>query len=545
MAAPLSIEAYKRKQNVLAAKAQKRRVNTSYNHTTSTSKESYTPDQRRYLDACVEKLADPDPRLLAALREARFVLKLDRFGEEELAFNMEFLQKTKTCSQISLSLGSVTINRDLRTKFDRLSLKRAFAYENEGASIVVRSASASAYKTPNLVHFHLIGVRISLEDTPLLSKALFHCHQLEDVSLSGSNLGDEGLEAIAIALGKCPALHMISLAGCGLTDKAKDHIAKIIALHGVIKDESIWSSSLRGEAPFAPASPDLLINLSRNTLGDETTEAICDALHNDKWLLGLNLGGNHLSRQGTELFIDTLSKSNQTLAVLALADMKNPVGKSTLSTLDSILYDRNRYLQQVATESREKRMALGGLLLEWGVGKDTVVEVCYLETLGKNTAVKNVNTTGMASNKFTLVSPKARNDRVHPRLTISSNDDSSVSHHEDNNNYNNSEEEDRADNNDEVAASTATSHVKTIEYLIERLSSLEAEKREMQQYVNKVETENRQLRAELEARPKSMPASGISPIEAQIIAQLETSISSLAEQVEFMEHEKQHQPPPA
>ncbi|KUF87301.1 Centrosomal protein of 78 kDa [Phytophthora nicotianae] len=415
MAAPLSIEAYKRKQNVLVAKAQKRRVNTSYNHTTSTSKESYTPDQRRYLDACVEKLADPDPRLLAALREARFVLKLDRFGEEELAFNMEFLQKTKTCSQISLSLGSVTINRDLRTKFDRLSLKRAFAYENEGASIVVRG---------------------------------------EDISRGYAT----SIQTIAIALGKCPALHMISLAGCGLTDKAKDHIAKIIALHGVIKDESIWSSSLRGEAPFAPASPDLLINLSRNTLGDETTEAICDALHNDKWLLGLNLGGNHLSRQGTELFIDTLSKSNQTLAVLALADMKNPVGKSTLSTLDSILYDRNRYLQQVATESREKRMALGGLLLEWGVGKDTVVE---------------------------------------------------------------------------------------IEYLIERLSSLEAEKREMQQYVNKVETENRQLRAELEARPKSMPASGISPIEAQIIAQLETSISSLAEQVEFMEHEKQHQPPSA
>ncbi|KUF97763.1 hypothetical protein AM588_10011474 [Phytophthora nicotianae] len=204
-----------------------------------------------------------------------------------------------------------------------------------------------------------------------------------------------------------------------------------------------------------------------------------------------------------------------------------------------------KIIAQVATESREKRMALGGLLLEWGVGKDTVVEVCYLETLGKNTAVKNVSTTGMAPNKFTLVSPKARNDRVHPRLTISSNDDSSVSHHEDNNNNNNSEEEDRADNNDEVAASTATSHVKTIEYLIERLSSLEAEKREMQQYVNKVETENRQLRAELEARPKSMPASGISPIEAQIIAQLETSISSLAEQVEFMEHEKQHQPPSA
>ncbi|KAG3011894.1 hypothetical protein PC128_g17106 [Phytophthora cactorum] len=543
MATPLSIEAYKRKQNVLAAKAQKRRASTSCNHTNSRSKESYTPDQRRYLDACVEKQADPDPRLLAALREARFVLKLDRFGEEELFFNMEFLQKAKTCAHISLSLGSVTINRGLRTKFDRLGLKRAYAYENEGAAVVVRSACASANKAPSLVRFHLIGVKISPEVVPLLSKALFHCHQLEDVSLNGSNLGDEGLEAIAIALGKCPELHLISLAGCGITDKAKDHIAKIIALHGVIKDESIWSSSLRGEAPPAPSSPDLLINLSRNNLGDETAEAICDALHNDKWLLGLNLGGNHLSQQGTELFIDTLSKRNQTLAVLALANMKNPVGRSTLATLETLLHGRNRYLQQVATESRDKRMALGGLLLEWGLDKEAVVEICYLETLGKDATAKRISTTRVASKKVALLSPKDRTDRIHPRTTAGSNNDTHGSHQDNNSINDNSEEEDGDENNDEVASSIAGSHVKTIEYLIERLSSLEAEKRKMQEYVNKVEAENRQLRVELDARTKSIPASGISPTEAQIIAQLETSISSLAEQVEFMEHEKLQQPP--
>ncbi|KAG6964912.1 hypothetical protein JG688_00007474 [Phytophthora aleatoria] len=314
MATPLSIEAYKRKQNVLAAKAQKRRVSTSCNHTNSRSKESYTPDQRRYLDACVEKQANPDPRLLAALREARFVLKLDRFGEEELFFNMGFLRKAKTCSHISLSLGSVTINRDLRAKFDRLGLKRAYAYENEGAAVVVRSACASANKAPSLVRFHLIGVKISPEVVPLLSKR--------------------------------SVTRFTTTSGCS-------------------------------------------VSLLGTTLSNTSLTIGC---------LGLNLGGNHLSQQGTELFIDTLSKRNQTLAVLALANMKNP------------------------------------------------------------------------------------------------------------------------------------------------------EKRKMQEYVNKVESyieqaENRQLRVELDARTKSIPASGISPIEAQIIAQLETSISSLAEQVEFMEHEKLQQPP--
>eukprot|EP00644_Phytophthora_capsici_P005859 jgi/Phyca11/525199/estExt2_fgenesh1_pm.C_PHYCAscaffold_20154 len=486
MATSLSIDTYKRRQNVLAAKAQKRRVGAPSNQRNSRSKASYTPDQRRYLDACVEKNMDPDPRLLAALREARFVLKLDRFGQEELVFNMGFLQKVKTCKHISLSLGSVAINRDLRAKFDRLELKRAYAYENEGRSIAFRAACTSMYNTPHLVRFHIIGVEISPEVLPLLAKALFHGQELEDVSLNGTNLGDKGLEAIAIALGRCPKLHLISLAGCSLTDNAKDHIAKIISLHGVIKDEAIWSSSLRGEVPDPPL-PDLLINLSRNNLGDEAAEAICDALYNDKWLLGLNLGGNHLSQQGTELLISTLTKSNLTLAVLALANMRNPV-----------------------------------------------VEICYLESSGKDGA----KAAATAPKQLTLASPKGRVDRVYPRST-SGNNVSRVSNQDSNNS--NSGEENGDDDDDEVEVSTAASHVKTIEYLIERLSALEAERRKIQEYVEKVEAENRQLRAELEGRANAAP--GISAIEAQIIAQLETSISSLAEQVEIMEHEKQQNPP--
>ncbi|KAG1703336.1 hypothetical protein DVH05_008245 [Phytophthora capsici] len=446
---------------------------------------------------------------------------------------MGFLQKVKTCKHISLSLGSVAINRDLRAKFDRLELKRAYAYENEGRSIAFRAACTSMYNTPHLVRFHIIGVEISPEVLPLLAKALFHGQELEDVSLNGTNLGDKGLEAIAIALGRCPKLHLISLAGCSLTDNAKDHIAKIISLHGVIKDEAIWSSSLRGEVPDPPL-PDLLINLSRNNLGDEAAEAICDALYNDKWLLGLNLGGNHLSQQGTELLISTLTKSNLTLAVLALANMRNPVGSSTLATLDSILHPRDRYLQQMATESREKRMALGSLLLEWGIDKEKVVEICYLESSGKDGA----KAAATAPKQLTLASPKGRVDRVYPRST-SGNNVSRVSNQDSNNS--NSGEENGDDDDDEVEVSTAASHVKTIEYLIERLSALEAERRKIQEYVEKVEAENRQLRAELEGRANAAP--GISAIEAQIIAQLETSISSLAEQVEIMEHEKQQNPP--
>ncbi|KAL4125602.1 hypothetical protein PRNP1_009351 [Phytophthora ramorum] len=543
MTTALSIEAYKRKQNVLAAKAHSQRVGAAPTQPTARTKETYTVDQRRYLNACVEKHADPDARLLAALREARFVLQLDRFGEKELAFHAGFLQKLKTCKHISLSLGSVTINRDLRTKFERLGLKRAYAYEKEGATIAARSACTSAFKTPSLERFHVIGVKMQPEIVPLLSKALFHCHQLEDVSLSGTNIGDDGLEAIAMALGKSPKLHLISLAGCNLTDKAKDHFAKIITLHGVIKDEAVWSSSLRGEVAPNSSMPQLLLNLSRNNLSDETAEAICDALYNDKWLLGINLGGNNISQQGTEVFIDTFTKSNRTLAVLALANMKSPVATSTLDKLDSLLSPRNRFLQQVATESREKRMALGGLLLDWGVEKDTVIEICYLESPGKDAAVKNTGSSRLASRMTGLASPKKQSGLIHPRFTSNNNTNQGPRRSNNNSGSNNHEGEgDNDDTDDEAGASAADSHVKTIEYLIERLSALEAERRKTQAYVGKIEAENQQLRAELEARAMTTPAPGISPIEAEIIAQLETSISSLAEQVEFMEYEQQRQP---
>ncbi|CEG42179.1 LRR-containing protein [Plasmopara halstedii] len=528
MAPTLSIESYKLKQKVDAVKARNCRVASA----TLKSKDSYTTNQRQYLNACIEANADPDPKLLSALQKAQFVLKIDRFGKDELAFNMKFLQRTKNWSEIRLSLGSVATSRSLRTKFDRLGLSRAYAYEKEGAALVVRSACASAYKTSSLMRFHLIGVRISPAVVSLLSNAFEHCRQIEDISLSGSNISDKGLEAIAIAIGRCPKLKMISLAGCSLTNNSKEPITKIIALHGVIKDEAEWSSSLRNQMIPAVSSPDLLLDLSRNDLGDETAEAICDGLSSDKWLLGLNLGANNLSQNGMEVFNETLKKRNHTLAVLALKEMKEPVRANTITEFKAILYDRNRYLQQVAMESRERRMTLGALLLDWGVDKDTIIEVCYLEAPNQEFRTQRF-APKMAFKKYNLVSPKDKVDRGCPRSFVGNHNNTCVSLNDSSNQI------EAEENSNDGAACTSQSHVNTIEYLIERLSSLENEKRKMHKYVIKIETENEQLRAKLETRTNAMPEPGISTIEAQIIAQLENSISSLAEQVELIEYKQQ------
>lgn len=74
----------------------------------------------------------------------------------------------------------------------------------------------------------------------------------------------------------------------------------------------------------AATRPSLLLDLSQNALGDEVAEAISNALYHDKWLLGLNLSHNRISRVGIARLTDTLLQSNRTLAVILVNEMKDP-----------------------------------------------------------------------------------------------------------------------------------------------------------------------------------------------------------------------------
>ncbi len=62
-------------------------------------------------------------------------------------------------------------------------------------------------------------------------------------------------------------------------------------MHGVLKDEQVWSSSLREGASIAPkkTQASLLLDVSHNSLGDLAGDAIANALYHDKWVLGKSL----------------------------------------------------------------------------------------------------------------------------------------------------------------------------------------------------------------------------------------------------------------
>ncbi|GAB9463321.1 hypothetical protein Gpo141_00000786 [Globisporangium polare] len=497
--AAFTIEEYKRKQKVLAASKKPRRRTTNSSSKASPgstaaptklssaatisslaaskaiAEPTYSKTQKQYLDFCVEKLVDPDMKLLSAIRECGFLLKLDSFGADELNAHMEFLPRVASYKQICLSLGSVDIKRDLRNKFERLGIKRGVAFTEEGASSVIKSVSLAAYKTKHLLRLEIVGIRSPSSLAPMLAKAITSCTKLEFVSFAQTRLGDAGIEAIAMALGKCAHLQQLSLAGCQLTDKARDHVSKIISLHGVLKDETVWSSSLRGETvSVANARPSLLLDLSQNALGDDAAEAICNALFHDKWLLGLNLSQNRISRVGISLLADTLAQSNRTLAVIQVSSMKEPVDQASLHRLETLMRDRRAFLQQLAFETREKRLLLCSVLLEWDVNRELVLEICQS---GERDA-------SLKSRSFVSESR---------------------------------------------SAASSVSGSSSIKLLTERMSAMEDEHRKTRAYMNKLEEENQRLRGQLKMIEAS--GGGMSNVEERIIARLEDTISALALQV--------------
>lgn len=162
---------------------------------------------------------------------------------------------------------------------------------------------------------------------------------------------------------------------------------------------------------MAASRPALLLDLSQNALGDESAEAICNALYHDKWLLGLNLSQNRISRKGISLLVDTLTQSNRTLAILVVANMKDPVDHVNLRQLDALMHERKRFLQHLAVESREKRLALCSLLLEWNVERELVLEICQSTAPPRSGKLKQRSSSSIASSSSSCSSPADSSSR--------------------------------------------------------------------------------------------------------------------------------------
>lgn len=92
--------------------------------------------------------------------------------------------------------------------------------------------------------------------------------------------------------------------------------------------------------------------------------------------LGLSLNQNQITRQGLTLIADTLAQSNSTLSICMINNMQDAVDRTMRNRLNGILQHRKRHLRHLTVESNEKRLYLCTLLLEWGVERELVLEIC-------------------------------------------------------------------------------------------------------------------------------------------------------------------------
>ncbi|DAZ95521.1 TPA: LOW QUALITY PROTEIN: hypothetical protein N0F65_001860 [Lagenidium giganteum] len=531
----LSIDQYQRSVKANVAKARRQ----GEDHATS----AFIKPQQRYLAHCVDFQVDPDPVLLTALRRNEYALQLDALGKREVSLRMsrsyqwaartpkilnlcwmdmrlenemKFLRKGHFGKRISFSLGSVTEDDeivDLRNKFIRLGMDKPYAQSKEGAALAIRSVCLGAYKSPRLVKLHIDGVRVDETRAPLLAKAISSLESLESLSLAGSALGDRGIAAIAVPLGNKTRLLHVNFARCGLTDEAKEHICKIITLFDASKDERVWSSSLRGEEVQKEIKrPTLLINLSNNSLGDTTADALATSLYHDKWVLGMNLSGNNMSTESLTTLLETCSSSNTTIALLLIAGMKNAkVDRRLQDAAQMLLSKRIAHLQAVPFNAGARHTWICDLLLDWGLPQKLVTEISAAQQ-GDN----------QKEEPSDMLPPRS----LAQQETMQNTDDADAF---------------------SQAKHTGTSTLLQIEYLIRQLTAMEATNRKMNERLVSVECrqvtdhrmqkENEMLRQQVKELTANQETQ-ISPMEFAIIADLEESISLLTEQVENIERRK-------
>ncbi|GMI48792.1 hypothetical protein TrCOL_g10812 [Triparma columacea] len=194
---------------------------------------------------------------------------------------------------------------------------------------LVKTLAKFLRRAANLKTLSVVGLNFALSDVRLLAKGLCMNKkaQLSQVTfLRCRTLGAPGFASLSPFLCSCTAMS-IRVVDCGLTDDAGPYVSSIIRSHGARRDEAIWSAGLRGRAVKAhseecpkelPTIGALVLDFSLNSLGDASAEAISEALKNDCWLLGLNLGGNKITSKGAQDILKGIG-TNMTVRALVLA----------------------------------------------------------------------------------------------------------------------------------------------------------------------------------------------------------------------------------
>lgn len=88
----------------------------------------------------------------------------------------------------------------------------------------------------------------------------------------------------------------------------------------------------------------------------------------------------------------------------------SPVDQTSVHRLETLLHERKAYMQHVALETREKRLLLCSVLLEWRVNRELVLEICQSSDARRDTSAQSSVSSSVVSEP--LVHDRWRDDRA-------------------------------------------------------------------------------------------------------------------------------------
>ncbi|KAF0682685.1 Aste57867_25203 [Aphanomyces stellatus] len=322
-----------------------------------------------YVDYCTKKHADPIDEAAQVFERHALHLHVDNLDPDELRIMFDFLSKCTTINHAYIDVGKVPTKRALRQKLIRIGLDQPYAMLQPGYTRIIRSVSLMALKATSLQSLHLVGIQITSDLVLDLAKGLGSCHSLVSIDVDGSNLGDTGLDVLEEVFANRPHLCHLGMAKCNLTDASARPIARILRAQAARRDETYWSTTLRGETVPVRGEGCFLLNLAKNALGDAATDILCHALYNDCWLYGLNLSENKVGPRGVLNFAEIL-QTNTTLTVLLLHDNTNTDNRVS-GFINKLLADRHSADSQPMNHPME-HVLLKDALRSWGCLRPSV-----------------------------------------------------------------------------------------------------------------------------------------------------------------------------
>ena len=284
--------------------------------------------QKLYAKNCVK----PNQYVLNQLKKEKLNIYLNYLKGKDLAIIGKILNKFFYFKHIELSPCDPEKDDCSRKKKNRLKeipstqsgynkiTKPKNSLEKEkiqNISKILMSISRYMSLSDNIISLSLNSITITKESARYLAQGLYDNKTIQGLNINFSIISLESYEILLKILLKHEMLKYLDLSNNNFSDKYGEMVALIISTQSQRRDQMLWASGLRNEAPQINESSKGLvsINLRGNKLSNYSAECLSKALSHDQYIRIIDLSENNLDNSACKKFIHMMRKNNILLTV--------------------------------------------------------------------------------------------------------------------------------------------------------------------------------------------------------------------------------------